>query len=430
VQVVRLEPIAAPATDVEEPSAPETLEAVEAIPSPGDLEPISSAAWTLEDLIQIALQGNPTLVKAAAAVQAAEGRYVQQGLYPNPTVGYLGGDIGLENTAGQQGATFRQQVVTAGKLKLARAVASHEIQQARYALDAQQLRVINDVRIGYYEVLLAQKTLEVNEQLVKISDEVVEVNEKLRAQLEVGRPVVLRSRIEANYARLGQIAAQEDYESAWRRLSAVLGQRELPPQKLGGEPDQDLPELTWNDSLGQLLAQSPEIARASMGVERAHCELARQYALRWPNFQVGSWLKSDEPTRDVLFDIEVAVPLPVFDRNQGGIMAAEADLLAAERELQRVELSLTSQLAGAFQRYAVARRQVELYENSILADAQDALELVSTAYREGELGYLDLLVAQTTYFDVNLNWLKALRSLWTSSIELEGMLLNGSLNVQ
>jgi len=393
----------------------------------GEPESITPSGLTLDDLQQLALQCNPTLVQATMAVRAAEGRYVQDGLYPNPAIGYMGGDMGQENTSGQQGMTLSQTIVTRGKLRLARAVASYGVEQNRYAFAAQQQRVLNDVRAGYYEVLLAQRTVQLNERLVRISDEVVEVNKKLRVAQEVSRPVLLQSQIQANTARLGLIASQKAYEAAWRRLATVIGQPELQPQPVLGEPDRNLPEFTWEESLGLLLTQSPELARAYTAAEQAHQEVARQCAERWPNFQVATWVKHDGPTDDTLLDVQLAVPLPIFDRNQGGIAEAEATLVAAQREVQRLELSLQNRLATTFERYAIAKRQVEIYTDSILPDARESLELAQTGYREGEFGYLDLLVAQTTYFDVSLSSLDTLKELWARSVELEGLLLTGGL---
>jgi cobalt-zinc-cadmium efflux system outer membrane protein len=391
-------------------------------------EPIPAVEWALDELQQIALSWNPTLVQASAAIRAAEGRYVQEGLYPNPTIGYAGGDIGLENTSGQQGMVFGQEVVTHHKLRLARAVAGYDIEKACYDLDAQRQRVMNDVRTAYYEVLIAQETVEVAKRLVDISEEFVEVNERLREQLEVSRPVVLQSRIEANAAKLSLTEAESAYEAAWRRLAAVIGQPEIERRPLNGNLHEGITELTWEEALQQLLTQSPQLDHAYAGVAQARTEVARQCAERWPNFEIGSWVKYDETALDTLLDVEVAVPLPVFNRNQGAIIDAEGALIIAEREVQRVELSLTNQLASVFERYDIAKRQMQIYRDSIVPDAQEALNLARVGYREGEFGYLDLLLAQVTYFDASLELLARLEELWASSIELEGLLLSGSLD--
>ena len=92
--------------------------------------PLTPASLTLSDLEQMAAQNNPTLSQAGAKVEAARGRALQSGLYPNPTVGYLGDRIGAAGTAGEmQGLFIDQTIVTAGKLRLNRAKFAQEVDQ-------------------------------------------------------------------------------------------------------------------------------------------------------------------------------------------------------------------------------------------------------------------------------------------------------------
>src|SRR5262245_11181912 len=69
-------------------------------PQPAALAPLPGKALTLGDLETMALRGNPTLAQAAAQVAASRGKALQAGLYPNPTVGYVGDQMGAAGTAG------------------------------------------------------------------------------------------------------------------------------------------------------------------------------------------------------------------------------------------------------------------------------------------------------------------------------------------
>jgi len=413
------------------PPLPElTLEEPEAIATPAPAVPLhsdSSARLTLDDLEQIALESNPTLVQARMAVRAAEGDFVQASLYPNPTIGYAGADVGLDGTSGQQGAVLGQEIVTSGKLRLERAVASHEVRKAQYGWEAQRLRVFNDVRAGYYEVLLGQKMIDLNLRLVGIGDEGLRLTEQLRAAEEVSRAEVLQVTIEAEKARLSLAEARTHHQTAWRRLAAVLGRPDLEPAPLAGDIEVGLPEFNWEDSLAQLLAQSPELGQARAGVQRERYVLARQSAERVPNLEIEVGAKYDETALRTLADVGLTLPLPLFNRNQGNIIRAQAELITAQREVDRVELDLRDRLAAAFEQYANARRQVDAYSSSILPNAKESWDLISLGRREGEFGYLTLLTAQRTYFSVNLDYLAHLRALWAQSVELEGMLLSGGL---
>lgn len=388
-------------------------------PTPGGL--------TLADLEAIASESNPTLVQAAMAVRAARGRTVQAGLYPNPELNYIGDEIGNDGTQGLQGAGFTQEIVTAHKRQLNQATAGYEVEQARYAWEAQRMRVINDVRIGYYLVLLAQKTVEISTQLVRIGDEGLQTTEKLRTAKAVSLTDVLQARIEAQTAHLNLNQAQNRHRAAWRQLAAVLGCPEMEPEPLAGAVDADLPDLNWDDSLQYLLTHSPELAGALAGVERARSNVALQCAGRRPNIGVAAAAKYDTGSYNTVADLALVVPLPLFDRNQGNILAAQSELIAAENEVDRVGLDLRNRLAVAFEQYANARRQVETYLAGILPDARQSLDLINAGYRAGEFDYLAVLTAQRTYFSVNLDYLQSLQQLRASAVEIEGMLLRDSL---
>jgi outer membrane protein TolC len=88
-------------------------------PTPGEL--------TLEQLEQLALERNPTLVQAAARIEAASQRKLQAGLYPNPVVGYDGQELSERASGGEHGGFVEQTLVTAGKLGLSRRVFEQEV---------------------------------------------------------------------------------------------------------------------------------------------------------------------------------------------------------------------------------------------------------------------------------------------------------------
>ena len=270
---------------VRQTAAEESRPPTDDVPMPPHSEGI--APLTLNDLEQTAWECNPTLVQARMAVRAAQGAYVQAGLYPNPVLGYVADEIGNLGSQGFQGGGVAQEIVTAGKLPLGRAVAGHEIEQARFAWEAQRWRVTNDVRVGYYETLLAQKTIDVNEQLLGVEKQVLKSTEQLRAAQEVSEVDVLQARVETENAQLDLSESRYRYQSAWRRLAAVVGRPQMEPAPLAGDVTRDLPAITWEQSLALLLTQSPELAQARAGVERARCEVARQCALRNP--QLRDW---------------------------------------------------------------------------------------------------------------------------------------------
>jgi cobalt-zinc-cadmium efflux system outer membrane protein len=348
-------------------------------------------------------------------------------LYPNPTAGYMGTEIGNDGRAGQQGMYVGQEFVTAGKLGLNRAAAAQQVRQAEYQLAAQQQRVINDVRTSYYDVLVAQRLLEATGELMRIGDEGVRTTESLLKAEEVSRVEVLQARIEAETARLQWQRAANRHAAAWRQLTAVVGVPDLRCAPLVGDVEQGLPMFEWCQSLERVLAASPELAGAQAEVARAEWTLRRAVVEPRPNLDVQAGTQYDYGTQYQIQFVQAGIEVPLFDRNQGNIRKAQAEITAARADVARLELNLQSRLAAAFERYSNARQQVDLYARQILPNAKASLELVDVARRQGEFSYLRLLTSQRTFAQANLAYLEALRELRQSAVAIEGLLLSDSL---
>ena len=396
--------------------------------NPADLPLPVGVGITLSELKAIALSGNPTLVQAAMHVEAARGKRQQAGLYPNPTIGWEADEMGINGSAGQQGIFIGQEIVTAGKLHARQAVIAQEIRQAEHTWMAQQARVLCDVRQAWHEVLTAQRILDIHEQLVGISRKAVEAADKLQSEKSVDAIDLWQARVEAESADLRRSEANDRYRAAWRRLTTVLGTPQMARQPLLGDIEADQPELTFDASLARLLAESPELAAAQSSVCRAWAAVERECAERIPNVNVRAGLRYHDETDDTIAGLEVGIPLPIYNRNQGNLRAAHAELVAAQKEVQRVELLLQRRLATAFEQYTVSRRRVARYKAEILPGAQRSLDEVLRGYPQMKYDYLTLLTTQRTYCRVHVAYLDSLLAYRSSDALIDGLLLSGGLD--
>jgi len=112
-------------------------------------------ALTLADIERMAEENNPTLAQAEAAIRAAQGRRRQAGLFPNPTVGYQGEELAFRafNEKSEHFFFVEQTIPLGGKLGKGRLVFEKEVAQAEAEAAAQKQRVLNTVRMLYFEAL-------------------------------------------------------------------------------------------------------------------------------------------------------------------------------------------------------------------------------------------------------------------------------------
>ena len=125
--------------------------------------------------------------------------------------------------------------------------------------------------------------------------------------------------------------------------------------------------------------------------------------------------------------IQIGLPIPRFNQNQGAICQARQEVIAATNNVEMRLLQLRQKLVQSFQTYQDAKLQVETYEASVLPRSRESLELIIEGFQQGEVDFLQLLTAQRTYFQVNLAVIEQQGIMWRHRIGIEGLLLSGSL---
>ena len=120
--------------------------------------------------------------------------------------------------------------------------------------------------------------------------------------------------------------------------------------------------------------------------------------------------------------------IPLFNRNQGAIAAAGAELDFAEREARRVELTLRARTAAAFRTYQNALSVATEYQEQIIPRARQAYELYLTSFKQMAAAYPQVLISQRTFFRVRAEYIRALVDVWQNATQLQGFMLTGALD--
>jgi cobalt-zinc-cadmium efflux system outer membrane protein len=293
--------------------------------------------------------------------------------------------------------------------------------EQRYELT--RLQLITSVRMYFYEALAAERALALAGKLRSIAAQSVTLSDKRLQALEGSRAALLQSQIESESASLLVEQATNRREAAWRRLASLLGTESEPPKSLEDTLLQPLPELGWESTRERILADSPELAELRYDVERARWAVTRARAGRVPNVDMEAGVAKDNATGDTIASVQVSMPIPVFNRNQGAIAQAGGELTAAQAALEQRELMLQQRLAAALRDYATARQRVAQYSETIIPKARESLDIITHAYEQGELDYLQLLAIQQTYTEKNIAYLQDLEIAWKKWAEIDGLLV-------
>ncbi len=390
-------------------------------------EPLPDGPLTLQQAETIALARNPSLHQAGAVVQMGAGNLRQVGRYPNPMLAYQGQEIGDDGTPGQQGIMLQQTIVLGRKLELNERVADWDLQVLNWQSEAQRYRVRNDVRRQFYIALGAQQRVEIAQELHRIAEQGVHTTRTLQEALIAARPDVLQAEIQLQEVNVILQNAYYQRDATWKQLASVMGTPQMTPVPLAnqlevGDGPRDL-ELARQ----QLLTLSPQLHAARAEVQRAATRIRREQVQPIPNLQVQVGAMYMYASQDPGANVQLGLPLPVFNRNDGNISRAMADYQRACWNVQRLELALESQLAASFQAYQDAANRVRVYRDEIVPRQTETLRLIESAYPE-QFDFLRVLTARMSYFQARLLYLQALVDLRTAEVALDGLLLFGGLD--
>ena len=358
-------------------------------------------SYTLDELQSVALASNPVMTQAGAQVMALRGTALQAGLHPNPVIGYEGDTVGSNANPNYQGGFISTVIKTAGKLELAESAANVDVWNADLMRQKTRIELITQVRGAYFAALIARENVKVTEALVRFTDSVYQIQlDQLRGGLvSTYEPIQLRAL--AVQARTALTQARNRYDAAWRQLAATVGTPDLQIGELEGSPDMPIPEIDYDKALPYVLSNHTDVLAARNSEAQARINLRLQEVTRIPDLNFYTALQKDFTTAPVYrltYNMQVGVPVPIFDKNQGNILNAHGTLMKAAQEAARVQNDLATKLADATERYANASNLVEMYRDHILPDQARAYRGVYERHQQQPdlVGFADVVTAQQT----------------------------------
>lgn len=381
---------------------------------------------TMDDFVRLAVERNPRLARANFAIDAARGRYIQAGLYPNPELAVTWDEIGDRTGNGIITAPkVTQTIVTGKKLTLAQIVAGREVDQATLDVVAERFAIVGSVRAAFYESLTIQRRAEILEELLKLADEAVANGKTLLNAERIARLDFIQLEVERERFRAELQSVKRELPGSYRRLAAVSGNPSAIPLSITGTFD-GLPDYDVDAVRQAVLNFHPQVRSAQVGVERAQAAVRRAEAEPIPNVTAYAGFIRQNENRSNDAAAGVSLPVPLWNRNQGNIRAAKAELGMAIQTVGQTENELAARVAAAYQRYASARERAEVYRKELIPRAEETFKLSLTAFKGGQFEYLRVIQAQRAVSESRLEYNKSLGEAWQAAGELSGLLLEES----
>ncbi|MFG1260580.1 TolC family protein [Xanthobacter flavus] len=380
---------------------------------------------TLTSALASALAANPRLTAAERDIGMASGRDQQAAVLPNPNL-----SLEVDNALGsgpyqgldlaEQTLQISQLVELGGKREARMAAAGAGVGVARWEREAIRLQVMAETTAAFAAVLGAQQRVHV---LQTQADALVRLTPLLQQRVDAGASSpaeISRARVAADFARVELDRARAALGTARRELALLMG---LPEAKFGRAAG-NLVRVNAPPPLPRLLKAAmgnPQLTRFTALQAQRRAELRSAQAKAVPDVTLGVGYRHYNETADSGMRFTLSVPIPLFDRNEGGVAEARESLLKTETEEAIARSALVSQLGRAHDQLKAAYDEVALLRASTIPGARNAFEGVEEGYGQGRYTLLELLDAQSSLTDAALRELDALVTFHTALATIEGL---------
>ncbi|MGJ7547531.1 TolC family protein [Pseudomonas alloputida] len=371
---------------------------------------------SLPEALSAAFANNPELAAAGREIGIAEGERRQAGLIPNPELAWEMEDTRRDTSTST--VTLSQPLELGGKRGARIAVAGAG--QAIAQLDLERLRngLRADVVQAYHAALRAQTGMELAQQSQALTERGLRV---VQGRVTAGQS----SPVEATRAQVQLAQAQAEVRRAeTQRTVAYQALARLTGSPLATFDTLSAASLSPGtapsaDALLDQVERTAEWRLAAAQVERGEASLGSEKALRIPNLTVSVGSQYSREDRERVNVVGLSMPLPLFDRNQGNVLAAARRADQARDLRNAVELRLRSETRSAVDQWRTAMQEVQAYDRTILPSAQQAVDTATRGFEMGKFAFLDVLDAQRTLIDARGLYLEALAAATDARAQVE-----------
>jgi cobalt-zinc-cadmium efflux system outer membrane protein len=370
---------------------------------------------SLNDALGLFVSQNLDVLIAKYGIEYAKGQEVTARLFPNPllSVGtlssYTQGHT-LSNS-GQLFAQVAQLFELAGKRGYRIESAGFGTQSAEAAFEDAVRQLGFTVKDTYYRTQLAQRRLVLAEENRERFSRILDINTIRFKKGYIAEVDLIRIRLQMVDFQSQVIQSLQEAESARGELRQLL---RLSPKtvlelttELGFRRiDPDIEKLRV-----AALAVRPDIRAKRYTFSQRESDLKLAKAYRIPDVTIGAGYAvqgAKGPDNPGQVALNAGIPLPLFNRNQGGIHQAEVSLQSAEADLDKTVNRVENEVEVAYRNLLQSRRLVEAYFGEVLEDARSTFSIVERAYERGGATILDLLDAARTSRTIQQNYIEAL----------------------
>ena len=366
--------------------------------------------FKLHDVIELALNRNPTLAAAEGAVAQSQGQRVAAGAYLNPSITGSAGPGAIRDPSTGTGITERtitveQPLEWPGKRAARQRAADAGLASALAGMEETQVMVKADVKGAFFQLLFAQHDAQLAGESLKTVEDLVKLVSARVSTREAAKFELIKVTVELQKSKKDLARADNALLVARANLNKVTGKALGDHFSIQGEFEAVKSGFDLRILTEHALGRHPALRRQEKAVEQAEARVEQERASRMPNVAVIGVYHRE--TGDESATAGLRLPLPIWYRQQGEIGAAMGAHRRAQAERDRLQQELEQTIMQHFQEMRTAQEQMQVFEQGLLFQAKEALDIAQFSFRHGAASLLEVIDAQRVYRQTLLEYAQA-----------------------
>jgi len=387
----------------------------------------SLKTYTLSDIIGLAIEQNPVVAGARAVIDQNTGQRTAAGAYPNPTIKGDGGrgflkDAGpltaeIPRSATEYMAGFSQPIEWPAKRAARQSAADAGLAGASVGLIETRLNLTTDVKVAFYDLLLALRDFELAKNNLGTVEDVRRIV-GVRVRLgEAPQFELIKAEVEVLKANQAVTRSENTVRVNRVILSTLTGGALGPTFDVTGEFLVYPVGLALDRLTARAMEEHPSIQRLARSIEQADRTVEFERQARVPNVNFNTSYTREYGREG--FDVGVSVPTPIWYQRQGEIAGSLGVKRKEEAELLRMRNELLRQINQYYQEAQTTAKLIEVLEKGLLRQAEEALRIAKFSFQQGAASLLDVLDAQRVQRQILFDYAQARYELSVALARLE-----------
>lgn len=381
-----------------------------------------SRSYRLNEMIEMALEHNPALQEAATLIDQGKGLQATAAAYPNPSIT---GTVGPGRTREalrdiaffERGVTVSQPVEWPGMRQARQRAAEAALAGSQAAVDATRLNLRAEVKIAFYQLLLAQRNAELIAEALAIAQDFLR-GVKARVDAGQARPFeALKANVEVQKVSNDLNHAQHALVVGRSRLNAVTGGVLGKNFDVRGDFVSPPLELNLDGLAASARTQHPTVRRVQKEIERAEHSVVQERQSLIPSVTISGLFQQE--AAETAYLARLSVPIPLWYRRQGEITGALSAKKRAEAEQVRIQNELVAAITESVEEAHAAQDRIEVFEKGLLKQAEETLRIAKISFQQGAASLLEFIDAQRVHRQMLLEYTQARASFSVEVARLE-----------